>query len=479
MSNLLTSLISSAQALSVYERALVVSQNNVTNASTRGYAAQRLPLEAGAFNLDRGLIGGVWGGDVASARNQYAEQAVRRQTTALGYYDQTTQSLSAIEAAFDIRGSTGISGALAGLYDSFSAWSLDPNGANARQSVLDSAGKVAEAFRTTFTRLQQVRTDTASQLVDTVDRINALAEKIAAFNGQIRKGAANDAGLDANIQNALEDLSQLVDVTALRQSDGTVTVLAGGQAPLVVGANAYRLRVDYNLPASAAATYAGEAGPARIIADDGADVAGLFSGGQLAGLVEVYNETLPSLIGDACRLGDLNRLAVSFAGRVNELLTGGLVTEGPPPVAGTALFSFGSASQASAARTIMVNPDVTADQLAAISTGTATIANGTALALSALSNSTASADRIDGFTCVEFYGKIAGRVGQLLSDAKENQTLKSEAATQARTLRSELSGVSLDEEAIRIIELQRAYQANAKMVTVLSELTEIAIGLIG
>ncbi len=478
MSNLLTSLIASAQALSVYERSLVVSQNNVTNASTRGYAAQRLSLEAGAFDLSRGLIGGIWAGDVASARNQYAEQAVRRQETALGFYSQLTQSLSSIEAVFDITGSSGISGALSGLYSAFSAWSLAPNDATARQGVLDGAGKLVEAFRNTYTQLQQVRTDTATALAGTISSINALAEKIAGINAQIRKAGGGDAGLDAHLHNALEDLSSLVDVSAVRQEDGTVTVLAAGQVALVVGERAYPLRVDYSLPSSPAPVYAGEPAPARVVTAEGADVTGMFAGGRLAGLLEVYNEILPSLSGDAYHLGEINQLASSFAGRVNDLLTGGLVSEGPPAVAGVALFTFGSASAASAARTIQVNPSITADQLAAISTGSSTVSNGTALALSALSNSTASADRIDGFSYVEFYGKVAGRVGQLLSDATQNQSLKSEAVTQARTLRAELSGVSLDEEAIKIIELQRAYQANAKMVSVLSELTEIAIGML-
>ena len=84
MSSLLSSLISSASALSVFERALVVSQNNVVNVSTPGYAAQRLALEAAEFDPNQGLIGGVRAGDVESARNLYAEQSVRRQLESLG-----------------------------------------------------------------------------------------------------------------------------------------------------------------------------------------------------------------------------------------------------------------------------------------------------------------------------------------------------------------------------------------------------------
>jgi flagellar hook-associated protein FlgK len=38
--------------------------------------------------------------------------------------------------------------------------------------------------------------------------------------------------------------------------------------------------------------------------------------------------------------------------------------------------------------------------------------------------------------------------------------------------------VSLDEEAILLIQYQRAYQANAKMVNILTDLTQTALELI-
>ncbi|MEJ7607202.1 MAG: flagellar basal body rod C-terminal domain-containing protein [Bryobacteraceae bacterium] len=48
---------------------------------------------------------------------------------------------------------------------------------------------------------------------------------------------------------------------------------------------------------------------------------------------------------------------------------------------------------------------------------------------------------------------------------------------QARSLRSEASGVSLDEEAVKLIEFQRAYQASARMVSILDEMTQIAVNI--
>src|SRR5579871_5179765 len=104
MSNLLATLGSTAGALNAYDQVLQVTQNNVANASTPGYAKQTLPLEAMQFDLSTGAPGGVRAGEIQSARDQYAEQAVRRQNTLLGAAQQNVNSLNALQRLFDISG---------------------------------------------------------------------------------------------------------------------------------------------------------------------------------------------------------------------------------------------------------------------------------------------------------------------------------------------------------------------------------------
>ena len=72
MGNLMTSLLNSVNALKVYQGALSVVQNNVTNANTPGYAKQRASMEAMPFDLAIGLPGGVTLGPTESSRNGFA-----------------------------------------------------------------------------------------------------------------------------------------------------------------------------------------------------------------------------------------------------------------------------------------------------------------------------------------------------------------------------------------------------------------------
>ena len=50
--------------------------------------------------------------------------------------------------------------------------------------------------------------------------------------------------------------------------------------------------------------------------------------------------------------------------------------------------------------------------------------------------------------------------------------------TQAKQLREQYQGVSLDEEATILMQFQRAYQANSKFLTVLDQLTETTINIL-
>src|SRR4249919_504956 len=102
MSNLLASLVSSADTLEAYGRVLEATQNNVSNASTPGYAKQRIDLYTLPFDPEGGATGGVRAGQLQSTRNEYAEQAVRHQSTGLGYERQLSDSLTVLQTNFDI-----------------------------------------------------------------------------------------------------------------------------------------------------------------------------------------------------------------------------------------------------------------------------------------------------------------------------------------------------------------------------------------
>jgi flagellar hook-associated protein 1 FlgK len=100
------------------------------------------------------------------------------------------------------------------------------------------------------------------------------------------------------------------------------------------------------------------------------------------------------------------------------------------------------------------------------------------LALSALSSPVQAADKVNGVSYSEFYGQLAGRVGSALNDATNSQEVQQSLLSQAKDLRQQYQGVSLDQEATTLMQFQRAYQATSKLLTVLDQLTEEAINMV-
>ncbi|HZT30564.1 MAG TPA: flagellar hook-associated protein FlgK [Bryobacteraceae bacterium] len=471
MANLFASLNVASSALNVFDQALEVTSNNVTNASTPGYARQRASFEALPFDPAQGNVGGVTAGEVQSARDEYAESQVRSQVQAWGGSDQEATSLAALEAVFPVADNSGIASALNDLYSSLSQWSTDPNDASARQSVLASADGVARGFRQAAADLAQTQSDVEAQIRAAVNQINTLGSQLQQINQERLRSGHPDAGLDARLHSTLENLAEWVDFTASVQPDGSVTVLLGGQTPLVIGGRSYTLSTS----AGSDARPAGSAPPAVTVRSaDGADITAQISSGRLGGLLDVRNRVLPSYLGDANQPGDLNRLAKGLADQMNQILEAGWASDGPPPVPGTPLFSYDTSSDAAVAQTVSVNSDLSADQLAAIDPGPPYSSNGTALKLADLAT---QSGQIDGQSFTGFYGELSARAGREVAAARESRDAQQQLVAQARSLRDEISGVSLDEEAACLMQFQRSYQAVAKMVSVLDDLTQTTINM--
>ena len=105
-------------------------------------------------------------------------------------------------------------------------------------------------------------------------------------------------------------------------------------------------------------------------------------------------------------------------------------------------------------------------------------ASSIAVNLANLENPQSSADEIDGQSYTGYFGSIAANVGAQLSTATSNQSTQQSALNQAEALRQQVSGVDLNTQATQIIQIQSAYQAASKVVTVIDDMTQTILGLV-
>lgn len=395
MSSLFGVLNNSLQAIQAFQTALSVSQNNVSNASTPGYARQIANLQSLPFDTTTGASGGVKAGLNQSTQNEYADQAVRNELSQQGNYSAQSTALSSIQGLFDVSGQTGIVGALNSLFQSFSAWSANPGSAPAQQDVLTKAQSLSQSFQSTAATLSQTTVQLNQQIGSTVQQINAIAAQIQADNVAIQHSpdpqSGVNPGLDANLHASLESLSQLANITVSFQPDGTATVLLGGQTDLVVGSNLNAIQTSFSN--TTGSVNPGGVPNAQILNAGGEDITSQITQGSLGGLLTVRNTVLPSLQGNGTQAGALNQLAQKVADQVNQVLTSATTQGGQ---SGTALFTYNNTSPVDVASTLKLNPSITASGLAPVDPGPPAVSNGAALTLSNLGQSTNPADQIGG-----------------------------------------------------------------------------------
>lgn len=470
MGTLFGALTNSLSAMEAYQNAMDVAQNNVSNASTPGYASQTATFTADPLNLSGGQDGGVSSGPTESTDSRYADQAVQAQQSQLGNYTAQNTALSSIQNLFDVTGQTGVIGALNNLFTSFSAWANDPSTSSNAQAVLSQASQLAEQFNSAAAFLSQTTTQNDQQISSTVQQINSLASQIATDNQALGQSSPPDPSIQANLESSIESLSKLANTSVLYASNGTATVLLAGQAPLVEGNQANPISV--NFANSSTGGNANAVPDVQILDASGNDITGDISQGTLGGLLTVSNTILPSLQGNGQQQGALNVLAQQVADRVNAILTGATTTTG---AAGTALFTYSSTSPVDVAATLAVNPAITA---AALAPANANGSNAAALQLSDLGDSTASADEIDGQTINEYTAAIASQIGEQAAAAQTGQTQATQLLSQAQAMQTQISGVSLDAQAALVMQLQQGYDAAGKMVSVISSLANTLINMV-
>lgn len=438
MSGLFTSLSAAAHSLDAQRYGLDVTGQNIANLNTEGYVRRRLDL------AERQPIDGVGGVEVLgvrATRDAFIDQRLRSELPAESRDSAMASALSVVETSL---GSTGrsIDGALNALFTAFSSLSVDPQSSVGRDGVLLQASRLATSFNEMAARLESSRQQADSDVRGSVDQINELATSIADLNAQIggAPAGADVEGLRDKLDVALQSLSKLTNVSVISQPRGTVDVAIGSGRALVVGGESYTLTVT-NAPGS---------GLAEIRAG-GVDITDKLDGGSIGGLLAVRDEVLPDY------QAQLDQLAYDVSTKINQVHATGYDLNGNT---GALLYLPLPAAQGAAAA-MKVDPTVAADssRIAASASG-APGDNGIARQLADLRN--ANAARGGNATFTEAWSVLVNTVGSDSASAKNSLSMRQETVTAIQRLRDSVSGVSLDEEAGRLMQFQRAYEANAR-----------------
>jgi flagellar hook-associated protein 1 FlgK len=453
MAGLFGTLSVALSGLQAQQGALEITANNVANANTPGYSRARPVLvEGDPIVTDSLTLGsGVKLQGSQSLRDPILELRLNQETQQQGRFDATVSAMQQVQVMFSGNGND-LGTQITNFFNSLQQLSTNPSDLSQRQGVLTAAGNLATAFHTTVANLQSQRDNLDLSVSQTVDQINTYATQIAQLNTQISGlqniGENADTFIDQR-NNVIRQLSGLVDIAEVQSNNG-LTVSTTNGTPLVAEQQSFTLQ-----------TKPDSSGVNHIFAQ-GVDITSKITAGKLAGILDVRDQEIPQVV------SDLDTLSSGLSSSLNAAHQAGFDLSG---TAGGNLFSPPPAGGAGAAAEISVA--ITDPAKLAVSSDGSPGSNGNLTQLLAVQSQPVAS----GESPTDFYAGMVYRVGTTVANATAEQDSSNQILQQLQDQRSSISGVSMDEEASNMILYERAYEAAARIISTIADMTNTAIQL--
>jgi len=455
MSGLLNALSISMSALAANQEEVDVSSNNLANSSTPGYARRSVILEEQS-DFSSGALGdvgdGVAVGSVQSIRDPLLDSRVQQETQQQSASQEIVNAMQPVQTLF-ASGNGGVPDAMTAFFSSLQELSTSPADPTLRATVLTDANNLASAFQNTAAQLTGTQQNLDLGVTQSVNQINQLTAQLAQVNAQLT--SAQGSGQSGNNlqdqqQNLMSQLSTLIGFSVTQSSEGVTLTTANG-TPLVVGGESFALSTAVNSSTSFQ----------DVLSAQGQDITSQITAGQLGGMLQARDGQIAGV------LSSLNTLASSFAGAINTANENGYDLNSNK---GGALFSVTAGASAAQSMSVAItNPS----QIAASASATASGDNSNLLAMI----NVGSQPLVNSQTPVQMLSGIVFQVGNGVSQAQSESDASSLMQQQLQDEQGSVEGVSTDEEASNLLTYQRAYQAAARVVSVVADLTLASINL--
>ena len=466
MANIIYGMLNVARtALITQQKALDITANNIANVNTEGYSRQRLNMEQ---NEPVRYDGGTLGTGVRANRtiqriyDRFLAGQIAGAASQQGRWDAQLETLEKAELMFDDASGYGLNGAMTEFWNSWQDVANNPSGHTERSTLLANTQNLTLVFNKLSRDLSQVQGDSDVSIKGAVDDINSLTSEIASLNLKIaeveagNEHSANDFRDQRDLK--LKALSSLVDVNSFEDADGYLTILTANGRTLVDRTRSWDLAAGTNANGFQDVFWESSSGAQQNITSS-------LSTGKLKGWIEARDAIIPDY------LTRLDNMAVAMANAVNTQHNSGLDLNGDP---GLDFFSpFTGASDITVNDLIVNDTNLIA---AAANTEGVPGGNSNAIAMAEIQNQLLMSG--GSATIDDFYNGLVSDVGRFVSQAKVNMDHQSTVSLALATYREEVSGVSMDEEMVNMIQFQSAYNAAAKLVSTVDEMLNTLIAMV-
>lgn len=471
MSGLFSALSTNAKALQIHGLGAEITGKNLANINNPDYARQRvnvtnlgsvetpfgpmsmgLTVEGLSHSRDR-LLDAALLREVSNEAKLAGEYDLARQLeTALGESIDRSDSTSIADGSSELSTSPGLFGAVGRYFEALDGVASNPSDPSQRDLLFKRAEALIAEFRAVDTNINQAIADGTDLIQNQVGRVNEILKDVADLNRQITRfelqHPQSAVDLRDKRQSALEELAQYTDFRTVG-NDGTLQVIftAETSGTDLVAVDGQKLENTLTMVTADTFQMAGS------------NVS--MTRGSIHGISEaITSQAVESL-------AEVNELAAELVTRVNTAFNPGSNPD----------YDFFEATGLTAA-TISVDNNMPAN----FRTNNTGDASDSTLILNAAKvgddNSIVFAPAGgDSFTgdFRQYASQIASNLGTYVSSVERSLENQSLVTTHVRAQRDSISAVSMDEEVANLVKYQRAFQASARVISVIDSLLEVVV----
>lgn len=320
--------------LRVNQATMSLVSSNVANAETPGYVRKTVnqsAVNAGETGTSVKVVG------VDRQLDDYILAQLRTETSGGAYASLRSDFLKQLQGLFGDPNSTGtLEDSYNGLTTALQALATSPDSTSARIAVLNAAQAISSNLNSTSNGIQTLRAGCETGIADAVTTANNLMQQIANINTHIQAnplgGTSTDAATSAMLDQrdqAINQLSQLMDIRVVTNGANQVTVFTGSGVQLV-GMEAATLSFNAQGTVSPTTvwnpnTAISDLGSIRVGYANGSsiDLTSSLKSGKMAAYVELRDKTLVQA------QTQLDQFAASLSSALSDKTTAGTaVTSG-------------------------------------------------------------------------------------------------------------------------------------------------------
>ena len=420
MSGLLSTLNTAKSGMNVSQVAIQTTSHNISNINTPGYSRQRVNQSASSpysmlgknSNFGAGQIGtGAQIDDVTRIRNSFYDYQYRSESHQYGSTSVKYEYFKNIEGIFNEPSDTAISSSLNSFFNSWSELSKDPQSSGVKSVVIENGKYLSNSINSAFKRLESLEEGLDKQSEYIIDEVNSMLSQL----DKLEKNIKIIQGSGKSPNDFLDQRDQLLDNLSFKLNINDKDVKA-------------TLKKAYDANG-------------KVTLDD-LTKSGVKISGELEGTLSMKQEINKYKDG-------LKQLANTITSNVNK-------------AAGQDIF------KAKDGELISINPEMLQEP------EKINVTADIALKVYELKSEKVNINGKD-MTINTFYNSMIQDLGQSSAAVIRDESNQSKLLENIDSSRSSVSGVSLDEEMISLVQLQHTYSANAKVMSTIDSLLDVVV----